>query len=105
MGPEASGALAQYVTAPTKLPLGFRKASAREVLRVLENPNQKGYPGTVNSDACLGFAVYAYQSMEVLFGPVGTRDDVLVRLEGLRCKGHSDKQAVCQKAKVGYCPC
>ena len=79
--------------------------SIREILQVLGNPNQKGYPGTVNSDACLGVGVYPYQSAEVLFGPVGTRDDVLVRIEGLRRKGHYDKHNVCQKAKVGYCPC
>ena len=84
---------------------GIRKASVREVLQVLENPKQEGYPGTVNADACLGSSVYAYQSPEVLLDSVGTRDDVLVRLEGLRCKGHNDKQNVCQKAKVGYCPC
>ena len=84
---------------------GIRKASVREVLQVLENPKQLGYPGTVNADACLGFSVYAYQSSEVLFDAVGTRDDVLARLEGLRCKGHNDKRNVCQKAKVGFCPC
>ena len=83
----------------------IRKASVREVLQVLENPNQLGYPGTVNADACLGFSVYAYQSPEVLFDAAKTRDDVLVRLEGLRCKSHNDKQNVCQKAKVGFCPC
>ena len=74
---------------------GIRKASVREVLQVLENPKQLGYPGTVNADACLGFSVYAYQSSEVLFDAVGTRDDVLARLEGLRCKGHNDKHNVC----------
>ena len=65
------------------MPPGVRKASARELLQVLENPNQKGYPGTVNSDAILGYGVRTYKSAEVLFGPVGTRDDLLVRLEGL----------------------
>ena len=49
--------------------------------------------------------MYTYQSDEVLCGPVGTRDDVFVRLEGLRRKGHNDKGNVRQKAKVGYCPC
>ena len=105
VGPEASGALAQYVQGtPDRLPPGVRKASLRELLQVLENPNQKGYPGTVNSDAVLGFGVYTYQSPEVLFDSVGSRDDLLVRLEGFHCRGHSDK-GVCQKAKVGYCPC
>ena len=103
VGPDASGALGRYISAPQKMPPGIRKASAREVLQVLENPNQKGYPGTVNADACLGFSVYAYQSAEVLFGPLGTRDDVLVRLEGLRRKGRNDKHNACQEAKVGYC--
>ena len=79
VGSDASSALGQNISAPQKMPPGIRKASAREVLHVLENPNQKGYPGTVNADACLGFSVYAYRSAEVLFGLVGTRDDVLVR--------------------------
>ena len=86
------------------MPPGVRKASVRELLQVLGNPNQKGYPGTVNSDAILGYGVYTYQYAEVLFGLVGARDDILVRLEGLHCKGHSGR-GVCQKAKVGYCPC
>ena len=81
---------------------GIRKASVREVLQVLENPNQLGYPLIVNSDGCLGFSVYAYQSSEVLFGGVKTRDDVLVHLEGLRRKGHNGKSNVCQKANSEF---
>ena len=43
VGPEASGALAQYVQGtPEKMPPGVRKASVRELLQVLENPHQKG---------------------------------------------------------------
>ena len=105
VGPEASGELAQYIQGiPERIPPGVRKASARELLQVLENPNQKGYPGTVNTDAILGFGVYTYQSADVLFGKIGARDELLVRLEGLHCKGHNDR-GVCQKAKVAYCPC
>ena len=59
----------------------------------------------MNTDACLGFAAYAFQSAEVLFGPVQTTHDILIRLEGRRCKGHSDRQHTTQRAKVGYCPC
>ena len=40
-----------------------------------------------------------------LVDAVKTRDDVLVRLEGLRYRGHNDKQNVSQKAKVGCGPC
>ena len=58
----------------------------------------------MNTDAILGFGVYTYQSAEVLFGKVCARDEILVRLEGLHCRGHSDR-GVCQKAKVAYCPC
>ena len=82
-GPDASGALGQYIFSPRKMAPGIRKASVREVLQVLGNPDRKGYPSTVNAGACPGYSVYAYQSSEVLFGQVGTRDDVLVRLEGL----------------------
>ena len=72
---------------------------------ILENPLQIGFPATINTDACLGFAAYAFQSAEVLFGPVQSTHDILIRLEGRRCKGHSDRQHTTQRAKVGYCPC
>ena len=42
LGPDASGALGQYISAPQKLAPGIRKASVREVLQVLENPKQLG---------------------------------------------------------------
>ena len=86
------------------MPPGVRKASVRELLQVLENSRQKGYPGTINSDAVLGYGAYTYQSADVLFGAVGTRDDLLVRLDGLHCRGHSDRN-LRQKAKVVYCAC
>ena len=59
VGPDACGALGQYISAPRKMAPGIRKASAREVIQELENPSQKGYLGTVNADACLGFSEYA----------------------------------------------
>ena len=101
LGPDACGASGQYIVSPRKMAPGIRKASVREVLQVLENPNQLGNPGTVNSDGCLGFSVYAYPSSAGLFDDVKVRDDVLVRLEGLRRTGHNDKSSVRQKAKVG----
>ena len=95
LGPDASGALGQYIASPQKMAPGIRKASVREVLQVLENQKQLGYPGTVNADACLGYSAYAYQSSEVSFDSVGSRDDVPARLEGLRRKGRNAKQNVC----------
>ena len=104
LGPQGSGELMQWLDTPSAAP-GVRKSSMREVLMLLENPLQIGFPATVNTDACLGFAAYAFQSAEVLFGPVQTTHDILIRLEGRRCKGHSDRQHTTQRAKVGYCPC
>ena len=60
LGPAASGALGQHITLPTEMAPGIRKASIREVLQVLGNPDQFGYPRTANSDARLGFCTYAY---------------------------------------------
>ena len=96
LGPDASGALGQYIVSPQKMAPGIRKASAREVSQVLENPDQLGYSVSVNSDGCSGFRFYAYHSPGVLVDEVKTRDDVLVRLEGLRRKGHwrSDDRVV-----------
>ena len=39
LGPEASGALGQFIVAPRKMAPGIRKASVREVSQVLENPD------------------------------------------------------------------
>ena len=50
LGPDASGALGQFIVPPQKMAPGIRKASVREVLQVLENPNQFGYSGTANAD-------------------------------------------------------
>ena len=82
---------------------GARRANVRECLQVLENPDQLGYPGTILSDSQLGYSVYAYQSAEVLFDLIGVRDEILIRIDGLRCKGHKSSET-CQKAKLGYCP-
>ena len=105
LGAQGSGIMMQYLDGPSITAPGIRRCTMREVLQLLENPQQIGYPATVNTDSCLGFATYAYQSAEVLFGPVQARSDLLIRLVGRRCKGHSDRQSVTQRAKVGYCPC
>ena len=56
LGPDASGALGRYIPSPRKMAPGNRKASVSEVLQVLGNPVQLGYPSTVNADAALAIA-------------------------------------------------
>ena len=104
LGPNGSGELMQWLDTPSAAP-GVRRSSMRELLMILENPLQIGFPSTILSDSCLGFATYALQSAEILFGPIGTTHEILIRIEGRRCKGHSDRTQNTQRAKLGYCPC
>ena len=78
----------QWLETPSAAP-GVRRSSMREILMILENPLQIGFPAAVNTDACLGFSAYAFQSADILFGPIGTTHEILIRLEGRRRKGHS----------------
>ena len=93
------------MNSPRQMPPGARMASVHEIVRVVENQKLLGNPATVNTDARLGNSAYAFQPAEVLFHRIGARDEVLVRLEGIRRKGHDDRKAICQKAKIENCPC
>ena len=67
---------------------------------------QMGYPASMNTNACLGFSVTAYQSWGVARDHCDTYQSTLVRIEGRLFKGHDGKaDGLRQKAKVGYCPC
>ena len=91
--------------APEFTPPGARKVSPRELLAFLQNPDQVGYPGTVNTDACFGFSLMAYQSPEILSDIVEARHSALVRLMGPVSKGHdSPKSSPAQRGEVGSCP-
>ena len=60
--------LLQKLCAPKEVPPGTRKASQREVIQFLENPLQVDYPASMNTDACLGFPVMAYQKWDIARG-------------------------------------
>ena len=62
LGPRARAPLPQWLWAPKNMPPGTRQASPREGFQFSGNPPQTGYPASVNTDACLGFCVMAYQS-------------------------------------------
>ena len=61
LGPRARGSLTQKLRAPKKMPPGAREASPREIVQFPDNPLRVGYPASVNTDACSGFSVTAYQ--------------------------------------------
>ena len=104
---QARGSLAQRNWAPKYVPPAKRKASLREIIRILENPVQIGYPASMDTDACLGYPAMGHQSWDVVYGHCAARKTTLVRLEGRLSTGH-DAEAqgnLCQEAKAGYCPC
>ena len=61
----------------------------------------------MNTDDCPGYSVMEYQSWDVVYDHCEAWKSTLVRLEGRLSKGHEGKakDGLCQKAKVGYCPC
>ena len=105
-GSRARGSLTQRMVAPRLVPPAARKVSAHESIQVLGNPPQIGFPASMDTDACLGYSVMAYQRWGVVFDPCGAWKSTIVRLEGRLSKGDEAKakDGLCQKAKVGCCP-
>ena len=69
LGPKAVGTWgnrAEGAVQPT-LPPALRHVNYHELLMILEAPNQVGLPCSINTEAPLGWAVFCYQSWEVLF--------------------------------------
>ena len=91
------------ISSATQTPPGMRKANFREALSLLQAPRQVGIPATLNTDANLGFAFYAYQSASVALPSGETHRRILLRVEGKASRGGSGQGL--QRAKVGYCPC
>ena len=106
-GPRARGSLSQCVVAPEFVPPAARKVSPREITRILESPLQEGYPASMITGASSGYSAMGYQSWDVVFDHCEASTSTLVRLEGRLSKGHGGeaRDGLCQKAKVGYCPC
>ena len=78
----------------------------REVMALLQEKGQMGYPPPIATDARLGYAVMAHQSAEILSGPCEGDGSILVRLEGSCSRAHPGaKHGLAQGAKAGYCPC
>ena len=107
LGPHMRGSLTQRMIRPKFVSPAARKVSPREIAQVLENPDQVGYPASTNTDACLGKSDMGYQSWDAVYGHCEAWKWTLVRLEGRLSKGNDGKakDGICQKAKVGYCPC
>ena len=68
LGPRARGSLAQRMINPKFVPPAARKVPPREIIQISENPDQAGYPASMNTDACLGYSVTGYQSRDVAWG-------------------------------------
>ena len=95
------------MVAPKYVAPATRKVSPREIIQFLGNSSQIGYPATMNTDACLGYSVMGHRSCDVVYDRCEAWMSILVRLEGRLSKGHVTEatDGLCQKAKVGYCPC
>ena len=106
LGPKASGAWANYVSDVTqpKLPPVLRKINWRELVTILQTPNQIGLPTSLNTDSQLGWSVYSYMSPEVLFDICEGDRSILLKIDGYCSKGHS-ASGEAQRAKVGLRPC
>ena len=103
VGNPPSSALANCHKSNDQTPPGIRKTNFREVLSILQVPNQIGLPGTQSADANLSFAFYAYQSTDVARPPGEKRREILLRVEGAASHGGAGEKL--QKARVGYCVC
>ena len=103
LGDVARGSLAKRMIRPKLIPPATRKVSPREIVQVLGNPDQVGYPASMDADACLGYSVTGYQSWDVFYDHCEAWKRTLVRLEGRLPKGHEDKakDGLCQEARVG----
>ena len=106
MEPNANGAPSQESQGPKLMSPAARKVSPRDLLLFLQNPDQVGYPATLDTDACLGFSVASYQAWEILYGSCGAAAFNPVRLSGPVARGHdAPKYTPTQRGKVGLCPC
>ena len=70
-----------------RLPALLRKINWRELLRILQAHLQIGLPTSVNTDGQLGWALYAYMSVEIVMYRRQGAQSILLRVEGLRSKG------------------
>ena len=106
LGPRCQWGLSQTFRDPASMPPAERQVSPRELPTFLRHPDQVGYPGTINTDGCLGFSVMAYQSWGILFGHREAASLNLVRLLRPLAKGHdSPTHTPSHRGKVGLCPC
>ena len=67
LGPRVRGSLNQRMVAPRFVPPAARKVSPREIIQILGNPDQVGYPASMNADACLKYSVTGNQSWGAVY--------------------------------------
>ena len=81
------------------------KINWRELLQILQADRQIGLPCSVNADASLGWALYAYHSAEISTGHCQGAQNILSRVTGSRCRGsEAPKANLPRRAKCGLCP-
>ena len=74
-------------------------------MRILQAHLQIGLPTCVNTDGNLGWALYAYMSVEILMNRRQVAQSILLCAEGTCSKGsESPKSNLAQRAKCGVCP-
>ena len=105
LGPRARGSPWRKYRAPQNMSPGARKASPREIIQILDNPLQMGYPASVNTDACLVSSVIAFQSGDIAHGHCKAYLSTLARIEGRLSKGHDGKtESFCRKGQGRLLP-
>ena len=71
--PNANGALSQKFQGPQLMQPAAREVSPRGLLSLLQNPDQVGFPGTLNTDASLASALRPTRHERFSTGPAGRR--------------------------------
>ena len=98
LGPDASGALC-YKLDPSRW-------RAREILEVSSFPGRVGYPGSMKTDASLGYAAMGYRSAEPACESCDAQRSLLGHPGGRATRGHGGgKKELAQRAQVGLCLC
>ena len=106
LGPNTTGAGANYAASVESAPTAMRKTTARGMLTSLQPPGQVGSAPTIDTDASSGFLRLALQIASTAMNLCEAEEFALVRLAGATSRAHpGSKTDVVKGATVGYCPC
>ena len=87
------------------LPPLLRKVNRRELLRIAQARRQIGLPTSIDAEASLGWALYAYMAAGISMNHCNGARRILLRVLGSCSKdSEAPKINLSQRAKCGVCP-